>query len=539
MKNKKNQGKIFFLILLLLTGFLFFYNLGNHSLWDADEPIYTEIAREMTVTGDWLTLHLNNERWFCHPPLYMWLTAITSNIFGWSEFAARFWSALFGLMIIMLVFLLGRALYNSEAAFWGGVFLLTSLQFFIHSRLAHLDTAFVFFMTLSLYFFWLGYKHNEKFYWAMWLSMGGATLAKGPAGLVLPGVVILLFLLLARDLGRLRRMKFISGIFIYLMIGAPWYVAESIINGRKFIDMVFLFFTIERVLKPIMNQSGPWWYYFACYIPGFFPWIVLLPGSFWYFKIDKENRKPSLLLLVWILFSFVFFSLVQTKLPNYILFIYPPSALLVSHFWSSFLSGVNSEKIKRKMRKHIIFAALVLIIFSTFLVIAFIILAQKKYPVEFIQSSQYLWMLGSTLLVFPIIAFILFFRKQSFFAPIISFMMILIFLQIVHLLPVIVDKPFYKPIKHIALKIKSIIKPEDKLATPFRGGSILFYSGHHVIYLKGIKMQADFLSSSERVFLVTSQDDLVRIKKIIKFPLYIFYFENLAQTVLVSNRPIP
>ena len=112
-----NREKFIILGLILISGFMFFFQLGAPSLFETDEYIYTNLAKEIVKTGDWITLHLDGKKWFIHPPMYMWLTAIMGAIFGFSEFIARFWCAAFGVGLVVLTYFFGKLLFNERAGY--------------------------------------------------------------------------------------------------------------------------------------------------------------------------------------------------------------------------------------------------------------------------------------------------------------------------------------------------------------------------------------------------------------------------------------
>jgi 4-amino-4-deoxy-L-arabinose transferase-like glycosyltransferase len=107
---------------------LFVYGLGVGTLWDQDEPKYTQVAREILQTRDLFTLHLDGQPWFVHPPLFMWLQAATGALFGFTELTARIWTALSSVGIVAVTFLLGRLLYDSTTGALAAAIAATTLH---------------------------------------------------------------------------------------------------------------------------------------------------------------------------------------------------------------------------------------------------------------------------------------------------------------------------------------------------------------------------------------------------------------------------
>ncbi len=138
---------------LVLAAVLFVTGIGVGALWDQDEAKYTQVAREILETGDPITLHVNGRPWFVHPPLYMWLQAVVGAVFGFSEFTARIWSAVFGVVGVYATILIGDVLFGRGPALLAGVVLATMFEYFALSRLAIFDVVLTAFMLLAFYAF--------------------------------------------------------------------------------------------------------------------------------------------------------------------------------------------------------------------------------------------------------------------------------------------------------------------------------------------------------------------------------------------------
>jgi len=143
-----NRERLWLALLLLGTALLAFWSLGSLPLVDVDEPVYGQVGKEMAHSGPagWLTPHYGGQPWFDKPPLFYWLTALSMRLFGVSEFAARFPSALLAVALVAVTYALARRTYpqTPRAALWAGFALATSVQFFLLARAAVTD------MTLAL-----------------------------------------------------------------------------------------------------------------------------------------------------------------------------------------------------------------------------------------------------------------------------------------------------------------------------------------------------------------------------------------------------
>jgi 4-amino-4-deoxy-L-arabinose transferase-like glycosyltransferase len=193
------------IVLLLLSAIPLFYRVGSHGLFDVDEAVFAEATREMVESGDWLTPHYNGNNRYDKPILFYWVMALSYFLFGVNEFAARFPSALASLLLVLTTFFFARSFFNVRAAFWGAMALAGSLQIAVLSHAAITDMLLTLFIAGSLYSFLLGYKADpalKGWYLSSAVCMGLATLTKGPVGVVLPGLIILLFLLLRGEFKR-------------------------------------------------------------------------------------------------------------------------------------------------------------------------------------------------------------------------------------------------------------------------------------------------------------------------------------------------
>ena len=203
--EETRKKEIFFvLILLSLCFLLFFFRLGTPPLWDGDEGMHAATSKDMVLSGDWITPTLNGEKFYDKPVLYNWFVSLSFLVFGFNEFAARLPSALLGTGCVLIVYLLARGMFGPTAGLLSGVFLATSGEQMILSRVVVHDIALAFFMTLSLFFFYAGFKREQgrkRYFLLFYASAGFAVLAKGPVGILLPVLIIGLFLLLGEGWG--------------------------------------------------------------------------------------------------------------------------------------------------------------------------------------------------------------------------------------------------------------------------------------------------------------------------------------------------
>ncbi|MGB2601602.1 MAG: glycosyltransferase family 39 protein, partial [Candidatus Omnitrophota bacterium] len=190
----------YILILLAVTLFLFFFQLGDMALTDPDETFYAQTAKEMLNEGEWITPTIFGKPQFEKPVFYYLLIVVSYIIFGVGEFAARFPSAVFGVFGILGVYLLGRLLFTPLCGFLSGLVLATCTQYLILARGCVTDMVLTVFILYCLLLFLMGWTRKRRVYYYIASVMAAfAVLTKGPIGLFIPGLVVFLYILFSRQ----------------------------------------------------------------------------------------------------------------------------------------------------------------------------------------------------------------------------------------------------------------------------------------------------------------------------------------------------
>ncbi len=328
-------------LVTLLSLLLFYYRLGSLTLFDADEPAFAEAAREMVVSGDWITPHFNFQPRYDKPVLFYWLIVLAYKTFGIGEFAARFWSAAFATGLVLSIYLFGRGVLGRRAALIAAVAFATNVGTAILARAAVTDMTLTFFMTWTFFCFFGAYRSAERrrdgCLFAGYLAMALSILTKGPIGLLIPGLVIGLFLIVRKSArATLSRLRPVFGLSLFAVIALPWYLLALRENGWDLVQGFIVKHHLIRYTGVVSGNTGAPFYFLPVVLLGFFPWSGLLPkafGDLW--TIRKRVRgaltlREELLLFAFLWFAvvFVFFSLSGTKLPSYIFPAVPALALL-------------------------------------------------------------------------------------------------------------------------------------------------------------------------------------------------------------------
>lgn len=322
----------YWLMLFMAAAVLLFAGNGSLLVTDSVESNYALTAKEMVLSGDWLSPQIYGHYWYDKPIFFYWLTALAYKIFGFTEFASRFFPALFSLGGLALVAWGGSKLDNERSGFCSALVLLSSVEFFLISKSVITDAVLFFFFSATLLFFYLGYRDGKASYWyIMYAAAGFSVLTKGPIGVLLPGLIITLFLLWQRDWRVLKRMHLVSGTLLCLAVAVPWYAAMYSLHGSDFINTFFGTHNFLRATVSEHPRDDVFYYYTLVNLLALFPWSGLVP---WAVYKWQQAGRPKLteqqrFLLLWALVVFVFFQCMATK---YLTYTYPllfPASLLL------------------------------------------------------------------------------------------------------------------------------------------------------------------------------------------------------------------
>lgn len=372
-------------VLLAVCAVLFFSLLGDRPLWDIDEGMHAHTSKEMVLTGDWVTPRMNGETFYDKPPLFSWLVALSFLVFGFSEFAARLPAAVLGTATVLATYALGRAMFDRMVGLLGGVVLASSLEFLVMSRVVVHDISLAFTVTLSLLLFWLAFHDDDRrraYLLGFYVAAGFAVVAKGPLGLVLVGLVVGPWLVVRRRLGFLKDMQLWWGLPVFLAVAAPWYVAVMRANA----DFGAYFFIQQNFMNFASAESRhpeAWHFYLPVMLGGFFPWTAFLPVAV--ARAVHRRRDDSLgrflYLALWGGMPLLFFSVASSKLPSYVLPLFPGLALLVAVYWRDLLTD-QEGRLHRGALVSVVVLALILALGLAYGLAFELADAQAKYRVD-------------------------------------------------------------------------------------------------------------------------------------------------------------
>ena len=353
---------------LLFFSCILFHVIGTWSLplIDRDEPRFAEASREMRARGDYVIPYFNNQFRLDKPPLTYWAQIGSYKIFGETDFAARFPSAIAAALTALSILAWGSRVGGQKLGWWAAIVFTLSLQTFVHAKAAVADMWLVLFVTLT---HWSGYellrdqffkkdqrptsnvqrptpnsegvetpalrRFANRWWWVFYAALGFAFLAKGPIGWT-PLLTVVSALIFMRDATVAKRFKFLRGAMFTLAIVALWGVPALIRTQGQFWAIGIGRHVIGRSFGAMEGHGAsslgayllllP--FYFVTVFASFFPWSIKLPR--FCHQLWRKRDWTDNYLLCGVAIIFLIFTLVKTKLPHYTLPAFPLLALLLA-----------------------------------------------------------------------------------------------------------------------------------------------------------------------------------------------------------------
>lgn len=527
MKGARWHGPI----LLLVCFTMFWWRLGSLGLIDPDEPFYAQTTREMVQTNDWITPQIFGAPQFEKPILFYWQTMLAQKIFGDTEFAARFPSALFATLLVFGTWIFGRRLLSPGAGFYAALTLGTGIEFALMGRLMLTDISLAFFILVSFGAFWMALQDEKNRQWWVFLQLvasGLASLTKGPIGILFPVLGCGSYLLLVRYTDWQTHFKprsqdltgssalpagpprapwsgpgFWLGVVAWVAIAVPWYVIMFMKYGWEYWNAFAIHENWERLVVAEHPSNNHFWYYPMILVLGFLPWMPLLIAAV--VRACRETlRHPTVLFLVcWFLPNLIFLTLAQSKLPSYIFFLFVPLALLMGRTLDAWLREGFAGRGE----------------FITVSVIA-IIQAVGLLAAPFIrpEAARYEWlaMVVAAPMCLTAVCFVLKQLRLAAAATVVA----AAFIVIVALAWVAPDIESKVSTRSIASQIRELRRPGEPLITAaFLARAVTYYGGekptavesygkqpfftkHPLPFVRGDKGLAEFLKDKPSVFFV-------------------------------------
>ncbi len=332
----RHQEALCIAVLLAISS-VFYVNLGNSPLWASDEQIYTQWAFHMTKSGDYLTPWAFGgiATWIGKPPLFMWFISLAYQIFGATNFAARIPSAIFASLSLVLIYHLGKELYNRHVGFAAALVLASLSTFYVYARHAMTDVTFVFFFAASIYFFVLSEKAEKNLRYTILSGVffGLALLTKQVAALLIPLTLLVYLVASKRNIRHIFTKRFAIFLALGLLIFSPYIIFLFLSFPSEFWQWFVVYSGVTRVTTPIEGHAASYLYYFD-YLATTEFWTLLLPfaAGLCLYKSVFKRAKADMLIVAWIVIVLGVFTFAQTKLEWYILPVFPAFAIGIGSF---------------------------------------------------------------------------------------------------------------------------------------------------------------------------------------------------------------
>jgi len=300
-------------------------------LWIYDEVRNAECAREMWERHDWVVPTFNGELRTLKPPLHYYFMAGGFELFGMNEWGARFFSALFGVLTILLTYYFVARYSAKLHAIISSCVLLASTHYLFQMRMSVPDPYLIFLNTASIFTAY-AYFTERKFWWLFLcaVTLGLGTLAKGPVSIALPGLSLLVWAIWQKQWKRLFHWHIVVAAVITLAIAVPWYVAVHHATNGAWTRGFFLEHNLGRFSEPMEGHGGLFIIVPIFVLAGLLPASVFIGESLRNFR--QRFAEPFLCLLFCVMLVYIgFYSVSGTKLPNYPTPCYPFVAALLAY----------------------------------------------------------------------------------------------------------------------------------------------------------------------------------------------------------------
>jgi 4-amino-4-deoxy-L-arabinose transferase-like glycosyltransferase len=348
LTQKTNSGIVPTLIIIVLWGAIYVAGMFSPPLLDDADSVHAEAAREMLLSHDWVTLHINNGiRYLEKAPLMYWSVASSYTLFGISDWSTRLPLIIGVLLLLYVTYALGRRSYGERGGFYSALVLGTSLGPYLFTRFLIPEVLVALWLGLTFLLFLRSLQEDPPSHltcWGLAATCALNVLTKGLIGLVFPAGVILLYLLFTQNLRHLLRFRLLSSTCVFLAIAAPWHILAAIRNPSQghvrgflwfyFVNEHFLRYLNKRV--PRDYDTVPLLVYWALVLAWIVPWFVFLPQAVKNVAMRRRERglglrqqpNPDLLFLLWAMVILVFFSF-STRQEYYTIPALPGLGLLI------------------------------------------------------------------------------------------------------------------------------------------------------------------------------------------------------------------
>ncbi len=522
MTGHKNQILKHLILLLIVVIPLFYLGLFNHGLWSADEPRVAEIGREMALTNNWAIPTLNQKPFLEEPPLYyLFLAAVFKTFGGASDKIARVPSAFFAFAGVLIIFFIANRLFGPRVALLSGVILATSVEYI---RVAHwvlVDSTLTFFVFCAMGFFITGYlseNYRKKLlcYILLYVSCTLAFYTKGFVGIVIPGLSILIFLAVEKNLKEILKMWLWLGILIFIILTVPWFIVLWHQGGEEYFNIFLLHNHLQRFFPASMAVSisggvsghhHHFYYYLFAFPGGFFPWsILLIPVLYHAFsktgKLQGLSEKGRLFSKCWFLTGIIFLSIASTKRTLYLLPLFAPFAML-SALFIDHASGL--QRLNKMGKIFIWILGILLFVIGLGLTPAYFYI-KKAYLLTIPNSFSVSIVTVSILVIalsFAAIRYLLQRNMKRYWISVHISIILAFTFVLVSFLPILdLHKSFIPFCKQIMVAVSADQSLYGYKADETLRGAVPFYTGRYIVEIEDLESGPTILRENDPFFII-------------------------------------
>jgi 4-amino-4-deoxy-L-arabinose transferase-like glycosyltransferase len=381
------------LLVVLLLG-----RLGAAPIYILDEVKNAQCAREMLESGNWIVPTFNGELRTDKPPLHYFFIMLSYKMFGVNAFAARLFSAIFGLLTVLITFRFTKRHSNAQTAFFTALTLVVSAQFLFEFRLSVPDPYLIFFIALASFSAFTYLQENQFGYLLLAAAAFGlAILAKGPVAIALPGLCLLLWVIWKKKWKLIFTWKLLVAAALMFAIALPWYIAVHQATDGAWTQGFFIDHNINRFSDPQEGHGGFFLLTIIFMVVGLLPFTAFMGEMAKQRKALFSNDLVQFSGIVVVCFA-VFFSMASTKLPNYPMPCYPFAAIILGQYINLMVSD------NKPLKQYPFFILLFLLIAIP--IAGYVAIGQEA------ETASVAWV-ALLLLIVPVAMLILLFLKRS------------------------------------------------------------------------------------------------------------------------------
>ena len=333
------------LFIIFASSFLLFYHLGETSLVNWDEAWLASVSQDIAIRGDWFGGQWNGQTWFYEPPLVTWSLAVLYKIFGPSEFWLRSLNAIFGILIIIVVYNLSALITKSaKSAFISVIILLSNIEFLFRGRQINVEIPVTFFLVFTIYAALKTLSSPQRKWWlitGIFLGLAFLTKRASPI-LIFPALLPIILNKSLRGMYRPVRPVAISFLTVFFVVAVPWYLISYLRWGNQFINEFFLGYTLGKIRSVNPGAGTDIWFYITALRHAFKFWFPLIPFAIIWATVKSFRDRKIAVLTIFIWTFLIFLTLAPIKSSWFLLPIHPAIAIIVGLlirtipiFWSS------------------------------------------------------------------------------------------------------------------------------------------------------------------------------------------------------------